>query len=291
MDVLLTIAGAALAGVGLHDMFHSLMHPSGRGHVSRWVMSGVWRVSKMFGRRLGAVVGPAAMVAVVLAWVAFQAVGWALIYLPHVPGGFAYSAGVDHAAYPDPAGALYVSLVTLSTLGFGDVVPTGPWVRLAVPAQGLVGFALLTSALTWFSRIYAPLARRRSLALEIKSLEGVRFADRFRDVDPPEASRVLDGLAAQLGMVRIDFTQHTESYYFREIDADLSLPHWLPCLVPLADAAASSPALGVRLSGQRVFAALEQLAAKLRSDFVRTGTTPAEVFAAYAADHQRGGGS
>ncbi len=283
--MVLAVIGAALVVTGLHDMFHSLMNPSGRGHVSWWIMLGLWRASKPLGRRLWSVVGPAAMVAVVLAWVAFQSLGWALIYLPHVPDGFSYAPGVDPADYPDWAEALYVSLVTLATLGFGDMVPTEPGIRFAVAVQGLIGFALLTSALTWFSRVYSPLERRRALALELGSLARVGFAEQCPELDPRDVSRVLDGLSAQVEMVRVDFTQHTEGYYFRETDEDLSLPHWLPAAVPMASAVASASDPGVRISGQRLTRALERLALKLRSGFVRTGDDPAEIFAAYASDH------
>ena len=139
------VLGAALAVVllGLFDMYHSLMHPSGKGPLSARVLAAVWRLSRATGHRLGSAVGPAGMIAVVVLWVLLQGVGWALVYLPHVPGGFVYSSGVDPAEYPDAAEALYVSLVTLATLGFGDVVATDPWIRLASPLEALTGFALL----------------------------------------------------------------------------------------------------------------------------------------------------
>ena len=66
-----------------------------------------------------------------------QAVGWALVYLPHLPQGFSYS-GVDPANHPNLAEAIYVSLTTLSTVGFGDVVATSPWIRVAAPLQALL---------------------------------------------------------------------------------------------------------------------------------------------------------
>lgn len=139
MGIFLTVVGVAVIAVGLVDMFHTLLHPSGKGYLSSLVLSAVWRVSKATGHRLGSAVGPAAMVAVILLWVALEGVGWALIYFPDVPGGFMYSSGINPSAYPELAEALYVSFVTLATLGFGDVVPTDPWIRLASPAEALTG--------------------------------------------------------------------------------------------------------------------------------------------------------
>src|SRR4051812_27785677 len=119
-----TVLGVVLAAVGLVDVFQTLLHPGGRGKLSRLVTRGVWAVSRMTGGPVRSIVGPLAIAAVVIMWVALEVLGWALICLPHVPDGFIYSSGLDPAAYPDFAEAVYISLVTISTLGFGDVVPT-----------------------------------------------------------------------------------------------------------------------------------------------------------------------
>lgn len=285
MDVLLTILGTAVIVLGLMDLFHTLLHPTGQGRLSQALLSAVWRASKATGHRLGSIAGPAAMVAVILMWVALQAVGWALVYLPHVPGGFMYSSGVDPADYPDAAEALYISLTTLSTLGYGDMVATAPWIRLASPLEALTGFALLTAALTWFTQIYPPLSRRRSLALELKGLADVGYGDAIREAEPAIATRVLDTLAAEVGKVRIDFAQHSEGFYFQEQHPDLSLARQLPYGLQLIDEARGHHDAAVRSSAQRLSVALEQLAAELERGFVAAGEGPGAVFAAYARDH------
>lgn len=287
MDVLLTLLGIAVVVIGLWDMYHSLLHPSGTGAISGRVQSVVWWISRRAGHRFGSAVGPGSMITVVVLWVLMQGVGWALVYLPHVPGGFTYSPGVDPVNYPDPLDALYISFVTLATLGFGDVVATDPWIRLATPLEALTGFALLTAALTWFTQIYPPLSRRRSLALELKSLADVDYADGIAEEDPVTAARVLDGLTAEVAKALIDFTQHGETYYFQEEDRDLSLARQLPYALELRDRAAESSAPRVRTSARRLGLALEQLGVKLREDFVAAGKAPEEIFAAYAEDHGR----
>ena len=287
MGVLLTVLGITIVLVGLWDMYHSLLHHSGTGAIGGRVQTVVWRISRLTGHRFGSAVGPGSMITVVLLWVLMQGVGWALVYLPHVPQGFTYSPGVNPVDYPDALDALYISLVTLATLGFGDVVATDPWVRLATPLEALTGFALLTAALTWFTQIYPPLSRRRSLALELKALSDVGYADGIAREDPVTVARVLDGLAAEVAKARIDFTQHGETYYFQEEDPDLSLARQLSYALELRDRAAASPSPEVCTSARRLGLALEQLGQKLREEFVSTGTTPEEVFAAYATDHRR----
>lgn len=178
------------------------------------------------------------MTTVVGLWVLLQGVGWALVHLPHVPGGFTYSPGAGPADYPDAVGALHVSLVTLVPLGFEDVVATDPWIRPATPLEAPTGFALLTAAPTWCTRIRPPLSRRRSPALDLKFLAEVDHADGIAQEHPVTATRVLDGLAADVAEARIDFTQHGETYYFQEEDPDLPLAHQLPCALELRDRAA-----------------------------------------------------
>jgi hypothetical protein len=63
--------------------------------------------------------------------------------------------------------ALYLSTVAMSTLGFGDIVPVDGWLRLVVPVQALVGFLLLTAAVSWVLQVYPAPARRRVLAVRL----------------------------------------------------------------------------------------------------------------------------
>lgn len=285
MDVVLTVTGIAMVLYGLMDMFHTLLHPSGQGRLSGLVLSAAWRLSKILGHRLGSAIGPAAMVAVIILWVAIQGIGWALIYYPHIPGGFVYSSGVDPADYPEFHEALYISLVTLSTLGYGDVVATDAWIRIASPLEALTGFALLTAALTWFTQIYPPLSRRRALALELKGLADTGYAGSVRELDPVTLSRVLDTLAAEVLKVRVDFTQHTEGFYFQEQNPDVALSRQLPYALRLRDAAMERPEASVQQSAQQLSLALDQLGAELKDGFLHTGDTLEEIFARYANEH------
>lgn len=284
-EVVVTFIGIVMIGVGLHDMFHTLLHPKGQGRLSQLVLAGMWRVSKATGHRLGSTVGPLAMVAVILVWVLLQVLGWALIYLPHVPEGFRYSSGVDPAVYPDVIEAVYLSAVTLSTLGFGDMVATDPWIRAGSPLQALTGFALLTAALTWFMQIYPPLSRRRALALELKGLADTEWADSMEDGDPVVLTRVLDTLAAELVTVRVDFGQHAEGFYFQESEPDLSLARQLPYALTLRDTALATSEPVVRRSGRKLSLAIDQLSEQLDASFLHTGGAPEQVLAAYAAEH------
>ena len=93
-------------------------------------------------------------------------------------------------------------------------------------------------------------------------------------MDAASASRVLDPLEEGVGKVSVDFTQHTEGFYFQESNPDLSLARQLPYALRLRDAAVACEESVVRLSAQRLSSALDQLGAEIKDDFVGTGEHP-----------------
>ena len=284
-DVVCTVLGAAIVVYGLADIFLTLVHPHARGRLTRGIVAGVWRLTSHGGPRARAASGPVAAISVVLAWAAIQGVGWAFIYLPHVPDGFAYSEGIDPDRYADPLEALYFSLVSLSTLGFGEVVPTDPYVRLLAPVQAVTGFALLTGGATWLLQLFPTLARRRSTALYLTLLGRAKYPQQLSDIEPVAAAAVLHGLAEQIATVRVDLSQSPESYYFREGESPTSLGHALPIAQALADAAGRSSRPVVRAAGSVLDEALEDLGDCLRDNFGASGESRGDVMESFARDH------
>jgi hypothetical protein len=275
-----TAVGAVLVLLVLRDVVHTLWHPSGRRGLSRRLMQVLWRAGRRTRSRSGTgfLGGPMAMVVVVLAWVVLLVLGFASVYWAHLPDGFVYGSGLapGRARLLD---AVYLSLVTLATLGFGDIVPESPWLRLAVPVQALVGFVLLTAAVTWVLQVYPALSRRRALALRLSLLR--------RAALPGAAvgAGLLRELAVDVAQVRVDLTQHAETHYFRDVDAETALPLQLPVAVELATAAACSPDAQVRTAATLLDLALEDLTGVLDRQFLHRGGTVRDRVAAYADDH------
>lgn len=285
VDVVLIVTGSALVLVGLWDMFHSLLHPRGRGTLSNTLQKIVWTLSRKTGHRFGSSAGPAGMVVVTLVWVVLQVVGWALIYLPRIPEGFTYGSGVDPDRYPDVLQAISVSAVILATLGFGDVVPTDLALRLLAPLQALTGFALLTGALSWFTQAFPPLSRRRALALDIDGLRDAKYLDTIGALDPQTVSRDLTVISSDVSKAVVDLVQHSESYFFLEVDPRTSLASQLPYLGDVCEAAQLGTNADVKASAGRLDSALKALVEELRDQFLDTDGSRAEVFRAYARDH------
>jgi hypothetical protein len=289
MKWLVSLVGAGLVMVTLRDLFHTIWHPTRHGGLSRLVMTALWRLARRFRarRRVVGLVGPLAMVTVVGMWAITVVLGWAVVYWPHMPGAFTFAAGSEAAQEPALLDSVYLSLVTVATLGLGDIAPGESWLRLVSPLEALVGFALLTATVSWVLEIYPALARRRVLAIQLALL---RDADpTVRQLDSTAGALLLDGLASDVVRVRIDFTQYAEAYYFHDGEDHSSLAAMVGHASVLARRGRSARLPEVRLSGDLLAGALSDLAAVLDERFLHTSGTPAEVFAAYAADHGRDG--
>jgi hypothetical protein len=278
-----TVLGTALAVAGLVDVFQTLLHPGGRGKLSRLLTRAVWRASRIAGRPAGSIVGPLAIAAVVGMWVMLEVLGWALICLPHVPDGFSYSSGLEPATYSGFAEAVYISLVTLSTLGFGDVVATDAWLRMALPLEAVTGFALLTAAVSWFLQIYPALARRHTLAIRLELLGKTEYVSHLDRTDDTSSSRTLEILARDIIQMRVDLMQNPETYYFHEAGPEVLLPAPLALACTLGSRARQSRRQDLRLAGELLGAALEDLAFFLQREFGSPGQTPEEIFGSLGA--------
>jgi Ion channel len=248
MEWLWVIAGLLLVCVGLDDVFHTLLHPTGRGRVTQWVVRAVWWFFHVLPARCRSTAGPVSCLAVIGVWTILQIFGWALVYYPWLPEGFLYSSGIDVTEHDGFAEALYVSLTTLSTVGFGDVVPLMWPLRIVGPLEALTGFALLTASISWFLQLYPALATRRALALRLSMLRRSGFHEALTN-DAAAGSATLQDLIGDLTRVRVQLVQNSESYYFQEKDASASLPAAIPYAVLLSDVALWSNSPALRASG------------------------------------------
>jgi hypothetical protein len=293
VDGVLAVAATALGGlmalVALRDIVHTIFHPSGRGGVSRHLMAAVWRLGRR-GRRerwLGHVTGPMAMGLVALTWLVLLQVGFALIYWPHLPEGFVYGSGLgpeDRAGFFD---AMYLSAVALSTLGFGDIVPITAWLRIVVPTQSLVGFALISAAVSWVLQVYPALTRRRSLAVRLAQLRRAPTLDLVRTSPSPVATTLLLEVADRLAGLRADLTQYAETYYFRDHDDEASLPAMVGVALDLGEEALRSGDAEVRYAGRLLQVAIEDYLTVVDDHFLDLHGSVREISDAYARDHGR----
>ena len=287
MEWVITVLGVGLVVVVVRDVFHTLFHPVGHGSIAPQVMKLVWRLLRLFpsDRRIASLTGPLGITAVIITWGVTAVLGWMLIYFPQMPNAVSYSSELNPAERNELIDSLYLSLVTVATLGFGDIVPTSPWLRVAAPLEALFGFMLVTAAVSWVLQIYPALHRRRVLALQLSTLRQARRSDTsLAEVDSIPID-VLTTVAASIVEARNDFTQYGATYYFRDLEADASLAASLEYATDLAAEATASTQSQVRLAGAMITAAVNSLAELLDQEFLHLGGDTFAVVQAYAADH------
>jgi len=281
-------AGAVLVLVALRDIFSTIWHPGGRGGLTRRLMLGVWTLSRTGRHRqwLHHVSGPVAMVTVVFVWLTMILLGWALVYWPHLQTGFLYSSGLDPAEHDGLADALYVSAVTLGTLGVGDIAPIDPWLRFAVPVESLVGFGLITAAVSWVLEVYPAITRRRSLAVRLAHLDAAGTREQLRGGSSGVAAGLLLDLSSVVAQLRADLTQYAETYYFHDSDPEASLPAMFAVVLDLADEGERSTDPDVRYAARLLAVSAADYLRVIDRLFLGVGGSPRETCAAYAADHR-----
>ena len=288
VTILVTVAGVLLIASALRDVFDTLFHPGGRAALSRGVMRIVWRAFKPVAKRRQSwisLAGPVMVVAIIGCWAFSLIVGWALIYWPHMNDSFAFTAG-KQGTFLD---AVYISSVTLSTVGFCDITPSEGWLRVVSPFEALLGFGLLTASISWLGSIYPAVQRRRALAYEIYLLRKAQdeAAIALLDLEPDSATAVYMDLITSIVTGERDMVTFPISYYFSQNDERFSLSLALPYVWELAVRGAEPDVDDrVRLRAVMLRDAVGDFAATVADRFHGHETEDTEdLLAAYARDH------
>lgn len=289
------LVGTLLVGLAARDIFHELFHPGGSGSISQRLQRALWGGFRHVGRRRRRVLrlaGPLIFLAVVATWGLLLALGWTLVFWPYLPEHFRFASPLEPAAEQGFGTALYFSLIALTTVGFGDITPTQPVLRVLATLEATLGFALVTAAVSWLLSIYPVLARRRAFAHRVVLLRTMqeRSRQRVTALDPALALPLLGELTTALAQVRVDAVQSGITYYFHD-EEDSSLAATLPLVLRIAEEAAEEgrpeavrfAALGLRE------AVASYLAVVRRQHLHRPEERPEATLDAYAADHLREG--
>ena len=292
MTLLLSLLGAGLILVAVRDIFDTLFHPSGKGMLSRALPRFLWRSVRRIGGRYPLaqeLCGPVTLLAVIASWAALLAVGWAFVFWPHLARGFLLAPGLSSSAQGGFIDALYISLVTLTTLGYGDITPTSSWLKVLVPFEALVGFGLLTASLSWVISLYPAFSRHRSLAHEVNLVREAESETEIgvRQMDALAAEQMLGSLTTQLIAVQTDLIHFPISYYFRSSNERFELSAAMPYLLRVAqegDGADCAP--GVRMRASMLRGAIEDFSDTVGARFLDLPSASSDkVLRAYAHDN------
>lgn len=291
MDVVWTLLGIALIGLALRDIFDVLFHPLGRGMVARRVVrtvTGAVRRLPDGGGTVGLLGGPLSFIAVVATWAAMMAVGWALIFYPQLPDGFNFDPALDPTRHSGFLDALYISLVNLTSLGYGDISPASPLLRVLGPVETMFGLGLLTASISWLLSIYNAISRRDSLAHEVHLVKEAeeRLGEKLADADPRLLEALLASFAEQLIRARRDVIHFPIVHYFRTEDEERALAGLLPFLTSLADEAAEeSRPHSLRMRAEILRMAIDDFAETLRVRLHMPGDTTGATLEHYQFEH------
>lgn len=292
MDVVWTLLGLALIAIALRDIFDVLFHPLGRGMVARQVVRVVTGISRWLAMRVkgaGLLAGPISYIAVVATWATLLALGWALIFLPQLPSGFNFSPGLDPATHAGFIDALYISLVNLTSLGYGDISPASDAMRLLGPVETLFGLGLLTASISWLISIYGAISRRDSLAHEVHLAKEAeeRLGEKLADADPALLERLLASFAEQLVRARRDLIHFPIVHYFRTEDEERALAGLLPFLASLVEeASVEERPHALRVRAEMLRMAIDDFAATLRARLRLGGEDTDATLRRYQTDHR-----
>jgi hypothetical protein len=294
MEPLAVFAGIALIVAALWDITKSLLHPTGGGVIGIWLVRIISRATRIGARSYPALIelgGPTALALTVAIWAGALAFGWALVYWPSMPQDFAFGSGLKPEHHAGFADALYVSLVTLATLGYGDIAPAGGWFRIIAPLEALVGLGLFTATLTWILSLYPILSRRRNLARQVtliaeaaQELEMSLDALRARSLE-----HLLEELAKATIAIHEDLVQVPIVRFFRTSDPRCSAGVALCRAHELARSLdiESTPS-ELRLRARALRRAVDDTADVLRCDLARgKEASTTEVLAEFDGPHAR----
>ena len=288
MAVVLTMIGVAMIGTALQDLFHTLFHPAAEGDISDWIAHIIWKVFRRIKLRSLTLAGPLAFLAIIAYWAVSVLIGFALIYLPHLPKAYTFDTGISTTNYSSFAGALTVSIGSLITLSTGSYAKP-VWLEFLMGVESVFGFALLTASVSWILSIYPVIEHRRTLGHQATLLH---FSDSsgshpLESLDDTDLAHILLGFAAQMTTHLNELTQFPVTYYVYEEDRETALAGILPYLADIAKQNATrngaAGAAAIMLGG-----AIDDYLKILARFFLNVDSTNREeILKAFARDQMR----
>lgn len=135
---------------------------------------------------------------------------------------------VEHRVQPDKFGtmpqAMWWAIVTLGTVGYGDVVPVTPLGRIVTVVAIVVGFAMIALPVAIISTAFADEVRRRDFVVTWGMLARVPLFSHLNAADIADIMRLLRSQTIEAGEVLVRRGDAASSMYFitaGEVEIDL----------------------------------------------------------------------
>jgi hypothetical protein len=195
MDLLIFVAGVAVIGIVFADVFETIVVPRpspGRHRLSRYIVLPTWRFWRWLGERTRdeglsrdgffGLYAPGVAVLNLAIWLVLLVVGYGLVL-------FAIRGEIQ----PSPTNlgsALYYAGTSVLTLGYGDVVASGPMARAVSLIAAASGLGVVALVITFLFSLFASYQRRERLVVTLSA----------RAKAPPSAVTLLE-VYAKLEMI------------------------------------------------------------------------------------------
>lgn len=193
MELIGAVIGVLLLGLTAWDLFQSIVVPRpspGRFRIARHVVRGGWVLYRNLARRrsgaerdqLLGFYGPAATLMLLVTWLGMLILGYGLVLhairdqLQPVP--------------PDLATSIYFAAVSVTTLGFGEIVAQGTLARVLAILAAISGLGTVALVVTFLFSLYGSYQRREVQVVALEATAG----------GPPSAVQLLETYA-RLGLV------------------------------------------------------------------------------------------
>lgn len=234
-----TIAGICLLLLVVYDVYSTILHSSARfGPIGEQLNRVIWRLAAAIGfrvsrprrHRLLNSIGPILLPLLIFVYILLLITGFALLYYPRMPEQFLIAGGARSSTWTE---SFYFSGTTLTTVGFGDIVPRSNQVRFISLIESAFGLALISLAITYVLSVYGALERKRTIAISL-----YHQAEEGADVAGLVAHHFVDGkfygLTDTLRLATRDIQSLLESHiehpvihYFHPVEVYKSLPRIL----------------------------------------------------------------
>ncbi len=135
---------------------------------------------------------------------------------------------IEHKVQPDKFGtmpqAMWWAIVTLGTVGYGDVVPVTPLGRMVTVVAIVVGFAMIALPVAIISTAFADEVRRRDFVVTWGMLARVPLFSHLGAADIADIMRLLRSQTIEAGEILVRRGDAASSMYFitaGEVEIDL----------------------------------------------------------------------
>jgi Ion channel len=160
MDWFLILAGVFLIFTGILDVFFTVLHYDGFGFLSSRLYKKLFGAVRLVTRSLPrtyralglSMAAPLMVPVTITVWISLVSLGYALVYYSGMDEKFFSLPG--RTLEPSFLEALYFSGTAISTVGFGDIVATNSLYQALAVSEALIGFGLLTLAITYVLGVY-----------------------------------------------------------------------------------------------------------------------------------------